>query len=227
MSRDPLEELFGPLEIEPEESATAPQPMPARTRLAQEQAERVRTAQLPARDADRASKRRAAVVPWIVVGAVAVVALVISIVLVGNARAGDDAADPAPAAPTTTQEPAPADTEEPAPEETEEPEDDGPPDVQVGDTMTMNIEAWGATSELSQRFGSTSYAIPDNVNLVLTSDLLNSFPDACADMRQGWGAIREDDGSYAVLKPDATCDAAPELYDEVWGLVAAWVDTIS
>jgi len=239
VSKDPFEELFGPAEEEP-------QPVPARERLAYEQAERVRTSPLPAAErsatppnrdgaaggrdtaeSDRANK----VKPWIIVGIITVVALIASIVILNLARAGDSPAETATPTPTPTQTSAPAPTTtSPTPTEEADDEEDAPdtaPSVEVGPTNTMPIGPWNATSELSQRFGQTSFAIPDGVNLVLTNDLLNSFPDSCAAMRQAWGATKLADGTYEVLKPETRCEAAPELYDEVWGLLDAWVKTIT
>lgn len=249
MSRDPLEELFGISdEGDRQQPATEqmapvqPAPVPARNRLVQEQAERVRTSQLPAGKSGPATRatsvdpsRAAQAKPWIVVGVIAVLAIVASIVVLNIARGGQETAPEATQGPQpTTTEPSPsptmgddAQTDGDAEEEDEQPAADAPPQVDVGPTNTMRIDAWGVTSELSQRFGSTSYAIPDNVNLVLTSDLLASFPDSCAAMRQGWGATRQEDGTFTVLRPAEPCAEAPELYGEVWGLVDAWVKTFA
>lgn len=228
MSRDPLEELFGPLS----DDSNATAPIPARKQLAHEQAERVRTAQLPATkqrgqkpDSDRGAKMK----PWVIVGIVAVVAIIASIVVVNIARGTGETEAEKPAAPTTTQTPTtPSPT--PAPDDEDdgkkdEKKDDGVPKVEVGPTNTMQIGPWNATSEISQRFGSVSFNIPDGSNLVLSSDLLSQFPDSCADDRDGWGATKNGN-DYEVLKPANRCTEAPELYDEVWGLVDAWVDTI-
>ena len=222
MSKDPFEELFGPAEEEP-------QPVPARERLAYEQAERVRTAQLATKplQTNRGSRGK----PWIIVGLVAVLAIVGSIVVVNMARGGDDTTATPSATAATTTEPTTASPTTPAttePEETEDPTPDADkvPSVEVGDVNELPIGPWNAMSYHSKKLGSTTFAIPDNVNLTLTSDLLNSFPEECADMRQAWGATLLENGSYEVRKPATQCTAAPELYDEVWGLVAAWVETI-
>lgn len=223
MSKDPFEELFG---------EDAPEPVPARERLQHEQAERVQTAQLPETKAKKAKAEKAKVdhpaKPWVIVGIVAVVALVASAIVINMARSGADP-EPTPApVPTQTQaQPTP----DPAPEPTVDPEpttepDDGVPDVEVGPTNTMPIGPWNATSELSQKFGRTSFAIPDGTNLVLSNDLLDSFPESCSAMRDGWGATKAGDNKYELLKPAEKCAEAAELYDEVWGLTDAWVQTI-
>lgn len=221
MTKDPFEELFG-------SAAEEPQPVPARERLAYEQAERVRTAQLVTKPVS--TNRGSQAKPWIIVGLVAVLALVGSIMVVNMARGGDDtAAKPTTSAPqeTTSTSSTPSDT--PKPEKTDEPKPDENtvPSVEVGATNRLPIGPWNATSELSQKLGSTTFNIPDGVNLTLTSDLLNSFPEECADMRQAWGATLLENGSYEIRKPATRCAAAPELYDEVWGLVAAWIETIT
>lgn len=238
MNKDPLEELFGSLDDTPE-------PVPARERLAHEQAERVRTAQLPAeRSATRSTStlprdegsgrpdRSAQAKPWIIVGIVAVVAILASIIVLNMAR-GDDSASPttaptsSPSASTkpTTTAPAKPTTEKP---ETEKPDEDTPPVVDVGATSPFPITQWGASSQWPGRLGSASYALSgaDNAELRLTGELFDSFPESCSAMRQEWGATRLADGSFEVAKPATKCEAAPELYDEVWGLLHAWTETI-
>ncbi|WP_427869380.1 hypothetical protein [Leucobacter luti] len=238
MSTDPFEELFG-------RDSTEPQPIPARERLAHEQAERVRTAQLPTEKRGRGGQdsggrdrrdggegrgsggRAPKGLPWIVVGVVAVLAIVASIVTVNLVRAQDPGSSEA-TTPTPTQTEQPKPTKTPTTEAPEKKKEDPnqPPKVDVGPTSEMLIGPWNATSQFPQRLGSTSFVIPDNVNLTLSSDVLNSFPDSCADMREAWGAIRAENGTFQLRKPAERCAAAPELYDEVWGLLDAWVKTI-
>lgn len=208
--------------------AAATAPVPARQRLAHEQAERVHTAQEQSPGNRGATSSR---LPWIIVGAVAIIAIIVSIVVVNVARGSDNAPEANTNTTTTepeatqpeTPEPTPTTPEKPAPEE--KPKDEVP-SVEVGPTNVMLIGPWNATSQLSQRFGSASFVIPDNVNLELSSGLLDSFPESCKAMRTAWGATRLDDGTYQVRKPAESCAEAPELYDTVWGLTAAWVDTI-
>ncbi|WP_241156171.1 hypothetical protein [Leucobacter chromiireducens] len=231
MNKDPLEELFGPADETPE-------PVPARERLAYEQAERVRTAQLPAeRGASRPAgaaphrDRAAQAKPWIIVGIVAVLAIVASIVVVNIAR-GQGEPEPSTPKPTATQtegtqqpdpEPTTPETEQP---ETEEPDADKVPSVDVGPTTSFPIGPWNASSEWPQRLGAASFVIPDATHLKLSGDLFNSFPESCAAMRTEWGATKQPDGTFAVAKPASRCEAAPDLYDQVWGLLDAWVKTI-
>lgn len=173
---------------------------------------------------------RARFIPWIVVGAGAVVALIAAVLIVFAVRG--DGGEPSPtAAPTTTEEPStPAPTEEepkPSPTETDAPDSDQPPTVDVGRTGTMDIPAWGVTSQISAKFGWPSYTIDAGGNLVLDGGtLLPEFPESCAAMRTGFGITKKADGSYVVLRPAERCADAPELFDEVWGLTAAIIPTI-
>ncbi|MHA3683640.1 hypothetical protein ACXR2W_05240 [Leucobacter sp. HY1908] len=209
------------------EPVTAAAPMPARQRLAHEQAERVHTNQGP-------TAKKKAPMPWIIVGAVAVVAIILSIVVVNVVRGAESAPQATPPSSNTTettpQTPeATPDTEQPETPVKPEPEPekkDEAPQVDVGEVTSMPIGPWNSASQISTRFGMVYYAIPDNVNLELTSELLSSFPEECAAMRTAWGATRLDDGTIQIRKPAESCAAAPELYNEVWGLVAAWIGTI-
>lgn len=171
--------------------------------------------------------KRGRVVPWIIVGAGAVIALVAAIFIVGAlAGGGNDEPTPtaAPTVPTdeppssnpTTQRPStPATT---TPTATPSPT---VPQVEVGPTMTMRITQWNTQVELSQKLGLTaSYAIPDGVNLTLQTSLIDSLPSTCS---KDWGMTRRDDGTFEVFKPAERCEAAPEVYDELWGLMDAMV----
>lgn len=216
MSKDPLEELFGPI-------AEEPQPVPARERLSFEQAERVRTAKIDAPKRDRLKGAK----PWIIVGGVAVVAIILSIIVVNLARGdGDKSASKETTAPTSTKSPTTTTPQETTtPTETkapEKPDADEVPKVDVGATSQLDIPAWGVSSQISQKFGLTSYAIPDNIHLTLDSPLINSLPDSCSAMRTQWGVTRLENGTFETAKPAERCEAAPELYDELWGLTDAF-----
>ncbi|RGE17628.1 hypothetical protein [Leucobacter sp. wl10] len=224
MSKDPLEELFGP-------SADEPRPVPARQRLAQEQAERVRTAQLPAgkrgpqtREHPRVSERAARARPWIVVGVIAVLAIVASIIVVNAARGGREDAgsttDPAGQSNGTSAQP--TQTGDPGATDGKGTEADKVPEVEVGETSTLPITQWGVSGQLSTKFGMTQYTLQNgNAELWLDSPLISQFP-----CEGNWGAVQTAAGQYEVLKPAERCAAAPELYDELWGLTDAFVQTI-
>lgn len=202
-------------------------PMPARQRLAQEQEVRVRASQPAAAAAAARSDRAGRAKPWIVVGIIAVLAIVASITVVNLARgSGQDPASPT--AGPSTSEPAPqttapqtTDPEEETP--TEEPDEDKVPKVDVGpNPMALPIPQLGVTSQLSSKFGSTQYRIENNnTEIHLDSPLISQLP-----CEGNWGAVRAENGKFEVLKPAERCAAAPELYDELWGLTDAWVKTI-
>ncbi|MGK0716680.1 hypothetical protein ACR5KS_11595 [Leucobacter sp. W1153] len=166
--------------------------------------------------------------PWIIVGVGAIIALVASIFIVNSLGS---AGDPAPtAAPVTTEAPAPEDTPSSAPSPSDDPESsvptgDQPPSVEVGSTMLLDVPQWGISADLSSRFGQTSYMIDAENRLVLTSALIDSLPESCAAMRSQWGIVKVD-STYEVLKPAETCADAPEVFDELWGLTAAIVESI-
>lgn len=163
-------------------------------------------------------------VPWIVVGLLAVVALVISIVVVNVTRAGESEAEPTPT--PTESAPAPTESNDADPEPTEEP-DDGVPDVDVGPTFTMAITQWNATSEVSNKLGGDTRYTIDGDTITLNSSVIEQLPSECSAMRTQWGATRSGDNSFEVRKPEERCDEAPELYDEIWGLMAAFADSIT
>lgn len=173
-------------------------------------------------------KRPPNFIPWIIVALVVIAAVSISIVLVNNARAGDSVANEPAVTPTETSPDASVDpvpsTEPEDDAEPEEAEDEGVPEVAVGDTFTMPIDVWGVSAEVSGKFGSVTYSIAGD-DLILSSALINSLPDECAEMRTQWGATKTADG-FEVLKPAQTCEAAPEVYDEIWGLIDAMVASI-
>lgn len=291
MSRDPLEELFGPLDsddtgtgatetralpeagdvdtsaatqpmtsVAPQPAAPrtaapaaaprtaaqppAPQPAPrtapvagsaapvrpaAQPRIARSGAAEPATRQVPA-----TRRGMGAALPWIIVGAVAVVALVGSLLVV-NAMRGDD---PQPEPSTSAPQPTPSETEEPqteAPEpEPEEPAAETAPTVEVGpNPIPLDISYAGISVESSQKLTNPQwfYQAGPPERVMFESGLMNSFPDACAAMRspQGqspWGIEKGDDGKWSVVRPGGTCSADPKLYDEVWGLMQAVADSV-
>lgn len=167
--------------------------------------------------------------PWIIVGAGAAIALVASIFIV-NALGGGTEPTPT-AAPTATETPTTGSTPSASPSPSTDPEpsetaDDQPPQVEVGPTMVLDVPFWGITADLSTRFGQTSYVIDADSRLVLNSALISSLPESCAAMRSEWGISRVGDATFEVLKPAQRCAEAPELYDEIWGLSAAMVESI-
>lgn len=193
-------------------------------------------------------KQGSKALPWIIVAGVAVIAIAVASLVVGIVNSNRHAATQLASEQTnsqTKQQSKPSNSsssaetktgendsakQEETTQQTKQKDSDKAtaeaPKVDVGQTMEMPIGPWNATSQLSQRFGMTYFNIPDGTNLYLSNDLLKSFPDSCATMREGWGASKQEDGTYKLLKPAGNCTAAPELYREIWGLLQAWVDTI-
>lgn len=168
-------------------------------------------------------------VPWIIVGAGAVLAIVASLVIVFAVRGGEDP-QPPPVTEPTAESPAEPTTEEPI-EPTAEPVDpepapDEPPTVEVGNTGDFNIESWGVQGEISAKFGWPSYTISGDVLTFEGGTLLPQFPESCAAMRTGFGIKKAADGTFEVHRPAETCAEAPDFYNEVWGLTAAIIPTL-
>lgn len=175
-------------------------------------------------------------IPWITVGAIAVVAIVVSIVLVTVFRGA-----PAPETdtPTTGQDEssevseAPTVQEPPAKEEPKVDDNSGAP-VVVGDApkvdmgsnaVEVEIGPWKVKAKFAAKFGYFEFTVPEPNTLLLTSPWFDEFPDSCKDMRTQFGITKIDDNTYEVKRPAQTCAAAPELYDEVWGQIAATIKT--
>lgn len=182
-------------------------------------------------------------IPWIVTGAIAVIAILISLIVMNLASDGSDSnADPKPPvtdtpAPTPDADPEP--TPDPEPEEPEEePEEPDTPDadpnrpddaidtssVSIGNTFHLTVEhdGWNISTEVPNKFGIEWRYRLEGVNqyLVLqSSDLINSLPDSCAAQRDKWGLERVDDGSFRAYSPQEMCEENESLYTELLGLV--------
>lgn len=172
-------------------------------------------------------ERNPHLVPWITVGAIAVAAIVASILVVTFGRAENIAptADPKPST-SQTASPSPSKDPSTSPSPTETPKTDDVPVVTMGPSQKLAIEPWGVQAQLSNKFGSSQYVIDAQQNLVLSSPLIEKLPDSCAAMRKQFGITKGTDGKYVVLRPGEKCAQAPELYDEIWGQLAETVKTI-
>lgn len=167
--------------------------------------------------------------PWVVVGVVALVAIIGATFLIGGLRGGAEEVAPAPVEKVEPVAPTPeADvTEEEAPEEVvEEPKTDEAPTVEVGATYPIPVPQWNASFDLSDRLGSSCGYNIEGENLVMCTDLVESFPESCSAFRTGWGITRLADGKFELLRPEGTCDDAKALYDNVWGLMQAAADSM-
>lgn len=213
-------------------SSAASRPVPARPAAAV-RAPRTAREELPTQPVPAKQQRSNTALPWIIVAAVAVLALVGALLVVNSLR--DD--DPKPeetseAAPTPAPTPGEETTTapEPTPEEPEEPE---VPVVDVGpNPISMPISFAGISVESSQKLTSPQwfYHAGPPERVMFESGLMNSFPDSCAAMRSPvgqspWGIEKGEDDTWTVVRPEGTCAADPELYDEVWGLMQAVADS--
>lgn len=180
-------------------------------------------------------------VPWLVTGVFAIVALLLAVVVLNISR---DATETAPT-PPATEEPAGPETPkpdpqpEPQPEPEPEPEPEptpGQPDdaidtshVVVGSTYPLKVEwdGWFISTEVSDKFGTWTYRL-DNLNrdLVLESELIDSLPDTCKHMVDSWGLQHTEDNKYEVLSPQELCVANEALYTELLGLVRHMEKTV-
>lgn len=161
--------------------------------------------------------------PWIIVGGGAVIAIIASILVINGVR-GSSEPEPSPSPPVTTEPTTPSPEPEPEPTTPEpEPEPEGPPEVDPGDTYSLEISQWGITVERSNAFGgSTPYELQDgNTRAMFELPLAQSLPESCAAARTGWGLLRSDDGKLEVIRPEPRCaDAdAAAVYDKIWGLM--------
>lgn len=180
-------------------------------------------------------RSRPGFLPWIIVGAIAVIALVASVMIVLSVRGSDNAEAPAADAPAeapATQEPAaPGTPDEPAdgPADPETPETmgDEAPTVDVGQTGAFPIPDWGLTGEISAKFGWPQYRFEGDTLILSGGTLLPKFPESCAAMREGFGLTKLEDGTLEVHRPAETCAEATELYNQVWGLTAATIPTFT
>ncbi|KAM9861554.1 hypothetical protein ACI1US_02557 [Leucobacter sp. BZR 635] len=164
--------------------------------------------------------------------AVAVLALVGSLIAVNALRS--DEPKPAPTSEAPAPTPTETDTEteepEPTPEEPAEPE---VPKVDVGaDPISMPVSFAGISIETSQKLTSPQwqYIAGPPERVMIESGLMNTFPEACSAMRSPslqspWGIEKAEDGTWTVVRPEGTCAANPDLYNEVWGLMQAVADS--
>lgn len=239
MSKDPFDELFG-------DQSDATQPITARERQERGRAEQPRTAQLPQTkrqknvasaaaaggDATTVAKPRTdhPAKTWVIIGIIAVLALLGSAVLVNALRGSGDNASPTPTqqSPQATT-PAPSDEDpnvagEDDPDATDDGDDDQVPEVNVGNTFTMPVDPWGVEVDVSGSLPDISYNISGD-SMVVSSGLIDSYKAACADTPGDWGMTRVSADKFEVLKPAERCEAESAVYDELWGQMAAMADS--
>lgn len=236
MSKDPLEELFGPVDPEgtaPTQAFLPPtdlSPQPARPQPPRSQQFPQEPATQPVPEV---KKRGGMLLPWIIVAVVAIAALVGALVFVNmnTSKAGDKeptgTSTEQPSDQPTTDAPSETPSEEP-----ETPEVTEAPAVDVGETYPMEISYAGIEIQGPAKLNPNAWYVPTQTGdeVMFHAAVMGSFPDSCADMRSvegksPWGIRKEADGTWSVIRPGDGCAAAPELYNEVWGLMQAVADS--
>ncbi|WP_166987081.1 hypothetical protein [Canibacter zhoujuaniae] len=169
--------------------------------------------------------------PWIIVAVIAVLALLASFFVVNAVNnSGGNSSE------TTQSDTAKSESDEesseknstakPAVPKVQEVPVAATPQADPGQTFELDIAQLGRTVDISSKFGrSVRYEIPDGTQVILRSDLIESLPATCAEMRAQFGFKVAANGSFEVMKPDTVCSAAPEVYNEIWGLLEAAVKT--
>ncbi|MGO3148030.1 MAG: hypothetical protein ACTIJ6_10170 [Leucobacter sp.] len=221
--------------VDPESSTSAAAAVPAAASAFAFQ-QRKMADDLATKPVPAAGKRSAKALPWIIVGVVALLLLVGALIFVNSIQAPEAAPEQTTEAPVTEDTPT-EDTEETpteAPEETptEEPAEDQAPVVDPGATFPMEIAPLGISVDVSQQLTNVEWfsQVGPPERVLIQSGLMNSFPDSCAAMRSPegmspWGLVRGEGDTWTVVRPPGTCEAAPELYDQVWGLMQAMADS--
>lgn len=182
-------------------------------------------------------------IPWIVTGALAVIAILVSLIVMNlaGAQGGDDNTDKPEVTEPVKPEPVKPDPQpkpDPKPEEPEEPEVDpnrpddaiDTADVSVGTTFSLDVEheGWHMNTEVPNKFGMEwRYKLEDgNRYLVLQySSLIDSLPESCSAQRGQWGLERMEDGSFKAYSPQQMCTENEALYTELLGLVRHMEET--
>lgn len=171
------------------------------------------------------------VLPWIVTVSVAVVALIVSVIVVRAVR-GENEVQNAVAASETHEDvntanslpqtnPVPGANARKVPQS-----DDRVPTVEVGNTFELNIGQWNTKVQISQKMSRIHYELRDNANIAyIESALTQKLPRECAEMRTQFGFARAQNGTLTVVRPTEKCAAAPDMYNEIWGLLDAAAKT--
>lgn len=181
-------------------------------------------------------------IPWLVTGIIAILALLLSVVVLNISR--DDGKNDAEEPPAGVEEPAEPDEETPdeAPDTEVEPEpepevDPARPDdaidtshVDPGETYFLKVEwdGWHVSTEVSNKFSPWEYRLEGEGNkyLILDSELIDSLPASCEHMVDSWGLEHADDGNYKAMSPQEMCAANTSLYTEILGLVRHMEKTV-
>ncbi|MBB4072002.1 hypothetical protein [Canibacter oris] len=164
--------------------------------------------------------------PWIVVGVIAIIALVGATVFVNQFKAAQNSPETVTTA-AENSEPSNGQTTTTTPNQSsaEQQISAAVPQVSVGETYTLDITQWEKKFEVSNKLRGLRYELVEgDTKAVLSIALVEELPESCAAMREQFGFKRDGD-KFEVFKPATVCAAAPELYNEIWGLLEAAVKT--
>ncbi|MFC4223325.1 hypothetical protein [Lysinibacter cavernae] len=185
---------------------------------------------------------REQLIPWIVVSAIAVVAIIIALVFVSSINAtSNDAGEQTNDATPSTSKPVqgntkPSTASTPTPSETDEPDTGEIPVVDPGATSELGFAGWNVTGQLSTKLGATSFTVNGDV-MNLDSELPRTLPASCATAQSGWGISRSEsktatntmkvgDAYFGVVKPAESCSENKALFNEIWGLYGAYLKSL-
>lgn len=179
--------------------------------------------------------------PWIITGGIAIVAILVSLIVMNLAKA-----DPEPAPetkPPVTEpvkpEPVPETGDEDIEEEPEEePADPDRPDdaidtsgVTIGNELNMPINHWDVSVKVSSKISDVRYNLGDGGTdpdrIIISAGLIDQLPDSCAQQRESWGMERVGANEYRALSPQKMCEENPSLYTELLGIVRHMADSVT
>lgn len=182
---------------------------------------------------------RSRVIPWIVIGSIAIVAIIASLIVINVFRGQE--VDTTETTPPETTPTSPVETPTKEPNDEESPAETTPPTdprsdaeidtsgVVIGDTSTVEVpwDGWQVSLEASKKLAPWTYQLTEaNRYLIIDSDLIKQLPASCAHMRTKWGLERTGENTFEPLTPNEVCTENESLYIEILGLIRAIPDTI-
>lgn len=180
-------------------------------------------------------------IPWLVTGLIAIVALLVAVVVLNVSRGALSAEqEPAPPAAEEPSEVEPPVAEPGTPDTPPVPESDPAPPVgdnpddaidtshvAAGETYFLEVEwGWDISTEVPNKLIPWTYTIPDGVHLQLNSELIDSLPASCEAQKSSWGLEKTEDGKIKAWSPQKMCEENQSLYTELLGLVRHMEETV-
>lgn len=176
------------------------------------------------RNSQHNTSAAAVFLPWIVVGVIVIIALVVAAMFVNYTTVEQATSQPdtqkAATAPASRADSKESKTAPAKPGLPKQPPVSKVPKAEVGNTYEYSINQWGKKLQMSHKLAASPYVLVDSHTAIIDNELIRSLPDSCSQMRTGFGFKLEGD-KVTVVRPEAKCPSAPALYDEIWGLLAA------